>query len=229
MQIDAQALGVVIDRREILRDVALSCPPGHMSALVGPSGSGKTTLLHCLGLLQQPTTGQVLVDGRDTTSWSSAQRRAFWRDHAAFVLQDYGVMNEESVAFNVTMALSVLGRRAVGDRRKLEEALEITGLGGRGDDLASHLSGGEKQRLGVARAIYKDARCIFVDEPTASLDEANRRRVIALFAERAAQGCTVVVASHDDEMIAACSDRYDILAPRRAEAPRHDREILDIP
>lgn len=137
--------------------------------LAGPSGSGKTTLLHCLGLLQQPTSGQVLVGGRDATSWSASQRRAFWRDHAAFVLQDYGVMNEESVAFNVTMAMSVLGRRAVGDRRRLAQALALTGhLEGRGDDLAAHLSGGEKQRLGVARAIYKDARCIFVDEPTAS-------------------------------------------------------------
>ena len=144
-------------------------------------------------------------------------------------------MNEESVAFNVTMAMSVLGRRAVGDRRRLARALDLTGLEGRGDDLAAHLSGGEKQRLGVARAIYKDARCIFVDEPTASLDEANRRRVIGLFAERAAQGCTVIVASHDDEMIAACSERYDIAAPARTgrphpvDVPRPARESLDIP
>lgn len=227
MQIDAENLTIVIDGREIVSQATLTCRPGHMTALVGPSGSGKTTLLHCLGLLQQPTSGRIAVDGQDATSWSSAKRRSFWREHAAFVLQDYGVMTEESVAFNVTMAMSVLGRRAVGDPPRLEHALEATGLAGRNRDLAAHLSGGEKQRLGVARAIYKNAQCIFVDEPTASLDEGNRRKVIDMFATRAAQGCTVVVASHDDDMIAACTDAYHlteahISSDERANDPRLD-------
>jgi len=210
MQIDATNVTVNIDGRHIVNQANLTCPPGHMTALVGPSGSGKTTLLHCLGLLQTPTTGRVLVDGQDTTPWSSARRRGFWRDSAAFVLQDYGVMIEESVEFNITMAMSVWGRRTVGDKQRLQNALEATGLSGRGRDLAAHLSGGEKQRLGVARAIYKNAQCIFVDEPTASLDDDNRRKVIDMFTERANQGCTVVIASHDDDMIAACTHSYSL-------------------
>ncbi len=211
MNIAAEDVTVIIDGREIVHRACLDCTPGNMTALVGPSGSGKTTLLHCLGLLQLPTSGRVLVDGRDTTAWKPRQRRRFWKEHSAFVLQDYGVMEEESVAFNVTMASSVFGSRVSGDRRRLKAALEETGLSGRDGELAARLSGGEKQRLSVARAIYKNARVVFVDEPTASLDDGNRAKVIELFASLARQGCVVVVSTHDDGMINACDVRYSLL------------------
>jgi len=211
MNIEADDVTVVIDGREIVHGACLVCSPGTMTALVGPSGSGKTTLLHCLGLLQRPTSGRVLVDGTDTTGWKSWQRRRFWKVHSAFVLQDYGVMEEESVAFNVTMASSVFGSRVVGDHRRLQAALEETGLSGRDGELAAHLSGGEKQRLSIARAIYKNAQVVFVDEPTASLDDGNRAKVIELFASLARQGCVVVVATHDAEMIDACNVQYALL------------------
>lgn len=210
MTIAADDVTVVIDGREIVHGASLVCSPGTMTALVGPSGSGKTTLLHCLGLLQRPTGGRVLVDGRDTTGWTSGRRRRFWKDHGAFVLQEYGVMEEESVAFNVTLAASLFGSRVLGDRQRLQAALGETGLSGRDGELAAHLSGGEKQRLSIARAIYKHARVIFVDEPTASLDAGNRANVIELFASRARQGCVVVVATHDAEMIDACHMQYSL-------------------
>jgi putative ABC transport system ATP-binding protein len=210
MNIEANDVTVVIDGREIVHRACLACTPGTMTALVGPSGSGKTTLLHCLGLLQRPTSGRVLVDGTDTTGWKSRQRRRFWKAHSAFVLQDYGVMEEESVAFNVTMASSAFGSRVLGDHRRLQAALEETGLSGRDGEVAAHLSGGEKQRLSIARAIYKSARAIFVDEPTASLDEGNRAKLIELFASLARQGCVVVVATHDAGMIDACDVRYSL-------------------
>ena len=221
MDIEAQDVTVVIDGREVVRTASLACRAGTMTALVGPSGSGKTTLLHCLGLLQVPTHGRVLVDGTDTTGWRPARRRRFWQDSAAFVLQDSGVMEEESVAFNVMMRASILRNRPTGDRQRLLAALSQTGLEGREAELAAHLSGGEKQRLGVARAIYKDARIIFVDEPTASLDDANRDTVIELFAARARDGCTVVVATHDNIVIEACDARYALRLT--AEADLRDR------
>jgi putative ABC transport system ATP-binding protein len=210
MNIAADDVNVVIDGREIVHGASLVCYPGTMTALVGPSGSGKTTLLHCMGLLQLPTSGRVLVDGADTTGWKPRQRRLFWKAHSAFVLQDYGVMEEEPVAFNVTMASSVFGSRVSGDRRRLKAALEETGLSGRDGEPAAHLSGGEKQRLSIARAIYKDARVVFVDEPTASLDDGNRARVIELFASLARQGRVVVVATHDAEMMDVCDVRYSL-------------------
>lgn len=212
MRITAESLSVVIDQRPVVTDVDLTCAAGATTALVGPSGSGKTTLLHALGLLVRPTSGRVLVDGMDTTQWNARRRRRFWSDNVSFVLQDYGVMEEESVAFNVTMRASVLTGTVRADRQRLEETLELTGLAGREDEPASHLSGGEKQRLAVARAVYKDASVVLVDEPTASLDAANRSHVIDLFTGLARRGCVVVVATHDDEMMAACDRRFPVHA-----------------
>ncbi|TDB82181.1 ABC transporter ATP-binding protein [Micromonospora sp. KC721] len=219
MLVEAEDVSVAIGGRQVLDGECVRCEPGTMTALVGPSGSGKTTLLHCLGLLLLVNRGRILIDGKDVTRYGSAARRRFWRDHVAFVLQDYGIMDEESVAFNVTMQSSLLGRRATGDGKRFVQVLEQTGLAGRQDEVASHLSGGEKQRLALARAIYKRAAVVFVDEPTASLDAANRRKVIALFAELAASGCTVIVSTHDSEMIDACGSRQEIGSGRTAPYP----------
>lgn len=210
MLVEAQGVSVAIGGRPVLDDESVGCEPGVMTALVGPSGCGKTTLLHCLGLLLPVDQGRISIGGDDLTESSAKARRRFWRDHAAFVLQDYGIMDQETVAFNVSMQASILGRRVTGDLERLARALERTGLEGRDDELASHLSGGEKQRLALARAIYKDAKVLFVDEPTASLDAANRRMVIDLFADFAARGCTVVVSTHDPELIAACEARHGV-------------------
>lgn len=212
--ISAVDLGMRIDGQDVLVGESLECGSATMTALVGPSGCGKTTLLHCLGLLQRPSSGQVLIDGTDTGDWGASRIRRFWRDHAAFVIQDYGIVDDESVAYNVTMAASVFTNRVRGNRDRWEGALERVGLAGRGDDAAAHLSGGEKKRLAIARAIYKDAKVILIDEPTASLDATNRRRVIELFAERADAGCTMIVATHDEEMMAACAVRYSVGAAR---------------
>ncbi|WP_100331035.1 ABC transporter ATP-binding protein [Bacillus xiapuensis] len=210
MLIEAQNISAAIGGRLVLDGESVQCKPGIMTALVGASGSGKTTLLHCLGLLLPVNKGSILIDGNDVTRCGTASRRRFWRDHAAFVLQDYGIMDEESVAFNVTMKASIIGRRVSGNKERLLHSLDQTGLKGRENELAGHLSGGEKQRLALSRAIYKDAHILFVDEPTASLDATNRRMVIALLADFAARGRTVIVSTHDSEMIAACGAMHQI-------------------
>ena len=230
MRVEAHDLTVRIDGRDVVSSASLTCNPGTMTALVGPSGSGKTTLLHCLGLLQAPTTGRVLLDGADATGWKPSRRRRFWKDQAAFVLQDHGVMEEESVAFNITMSASPFSSRVRGDHRRMRSALDEVGLSGRESELASHLSGGEKQRLSIARAIYKDAQVIYVDEPTASLDEDNRAKVIDLFASRARHGCTVVVSTHDDEMTNACTARHSLRQPlANRDGTSHQRPVDDLP
>ncbi|AFM00408.1 ABC-type antimicrobial peptide transport system, ATPase component [Desulfitobacterium dehalogenans ATCC 51507] len=210
MLIEAQDISVAIGGRLVLDGESLRCKPGIMTALVGASGSGKTTLLHCLGLLLPVDKGSILIDGKDVTRYGTAARRRFWRDHAAFVLQDYGIMDEESVAFNITMQASVIGRRVSGNKEQLIQSLEQTGLKGRENELAGHLSGGEKQRLALSRAIYKDADILFVDEPTASLDATNRRMVIELLEDFAVRGRTVIVSTHDSEMIDACSAIHQV-------------------
>lgn len=208
--IEAHDISVAIGGKIVLDGETIRCTPGKMTALIGPSGCGKTTLLHCLGLLLPVGKGRILFNGKDVTKYSAASRRKFWRDHSAFILQDYGIMDEESVAFNVTMKSDILGRHFKGSQEKLVQALEQTGLQNRENELASHLSGGEKQRLALARAIYKDAEIIFADEPTASLDAANRQKIIDLFIAFAKHGRTVIVSTHDSEMINACDTRYEV-------------------
>ncbi|WP_245605542.1 ABC transporter ATP-binding protein [Thermicanus aegyptius] len=195
----------------MIEGASLICAPGTMTALIGPSGAGKTTLLHLLGLLLRPTGGRVLVDGKDTTGWGARQRRLFWKNHAAFILQDYGVIEEESVAFNVTMTSSLFGSRVRGDQERMKAALAATGLSGREREPAARLSGGEKRRLGIARALYKDAQVIFADEPTASLDDVNSKRVIELLVSLARQGRAVVVATHDDGVVRASDAQYSLV------------------
>ncbi len=208
MLVQAEKISVTIAGRPVLEDEFVRCEPGSLTALVGPSGCGKTTLLNCLGLLLPANGGRILMDGKDVSQDGPAARRRFWRDHAAFVLQDYGIMEQESVAFNVTMRSVALGRRSHRTDERLHQILEHTGLAGRQDETASHLSGGEKQRLAVARAMYKQASVLFVDEPTASLDAVNRRTIIDLFTQFAADHGTVIVSTHDVEMIEACGSRH---------------------
>lgn len=204
MLIEGIGISVRLDGRDIVTDESVRCAGGSMTALVGPSGSGKTTLLHALGLLVPISRGRIVADGVDVGGYDDRRRRRFWRDHAAFVLQDYGIIDDETVGFNVAMR----GGRSAGVAPRVHEALDRTGLGGRAHETASHLSGGEKQRLAIARAIARRAQVVFVDEPTASLDAANRRAVIELFRSMSGQGATVVVATHDDEMIDACDERH---------------------
>lgn len=208
--VECDDLTVRIAGRTILEHVNLHIPQGSMIALTGPSGCGKTTLLHTLGLLQQADGGRLIIDHEDVTHASSGRRRRFWHDTASFILQDYGIMDEESVEFNVSMQLGPFGQRAGGDRRRIHEALRATGLAKRIQEPASHLSGGEKQRLGIARAIYKNASVIFADEPTASLDARNRQIVIDLLRRRTGEGTTIVLATHDPVLMSVCDRNYPV-------------------
>lgn len=151
MVIIGENLGVDISGRTIFKSVDIRIESGTSMAIVGASGSGKTTLLNCLGLLIRPTHGKVVIDGRVMSNASQGGVLRFWRNSAAFVYQDSGVIDEETVGYNVS-----LSRKAEKhDTASLESALEKVGLGGRLQERAITLSGGEKQRLGIARAIYR--------------------------------------------------------------------------
>lgn len=191
-----------IQGNKIFEDFNLKIDEPQMVALAGSSGSGKTTLLNCLGLILKATSGSIIVDGEEASSWSDRRRLAFWRDRASFIYQDYGIIEEESVEYNVCLNVKKLSDP------NLFKALERVGISHLAKTSAVKLSGGEKQRLGIARAIYKKADLIFADEPTASLDLLNRQRVLGYLQEQVNSGSIVLVATHDEELMAHCDSVF---------------------
>ena len=207
MLIETKGLSMEIQGRRLFEDISLSIEPGTSLAIIGPSGSGKTTLLNCLGLIQKPTSGSIWMDGRDFSAHKRRDVLEFWKKYASFIYQDSGVIEEESIRYNVCLKRGISKGATA---RDVTAALGMVGLDGRENEKAAILSGGEKQRLGVARAIYKRASVIFADEPTASLDEKNRMLVKRLLLERTERGCSVIIATHDLALAHACSQVLDL-------------------
>lgn len=204
MSIVAQNVKYSISGREILHGVSAVCEPGSLIVLSGPSGCGKTTFLGILGLLTLPTSGTVNV-GHEK-KWNARRRRLFWRDEAAFIWQDYGIIGEETVAYNVTLRHHLSSEQ----KDRLEELLKTVGLGERSSQKAAVLSGGEQQRVGIARALWKKAHYIFADEPTASLDAVNRKSVYQLLRSATDKGACVIAATHDADLIALADQNVDL-------------------
>lgn len=198
MKIKLQNASVSINGKKIFSNISYKMQSGEMVALIGRSGCGKTTLLNCLGLIQPIENGRILIDGVDTGKWKDKDKTNFWHKYAAYIYQDYGIIEEESIAYNVTLDKSKIGKPEV------EALLKKIGLGGRANEQAVVLSGGEKQRIGIARAIFKNASIIYSDEPTASLDFANREIVVNLLKECASNGAIVIIATHDERMANEC-------------------------
>ena len=209
MSIIASHISYSIGHNTILSDISLNAQSGDFIALTGPSGCGKTTLLSILGLLIRPEKGEVKINHRG--SWSAENGRSFWRDRAAFIYQDYGVIDDESIAYNITLSHSkkVLNP-STPTGAKLHKILGSVGLDKMATLKAAVLSGGEKQRVGIARALWKDAKYIFADEPTASLDLANKELLLGLLQEATRNGSCVIVATHDDFLIQHCTKHLDL-------------------
>lgn len=200
---------LVVDRltksfgpRTLWRDLSFTADAGDVVALTGPSGSGKSTLLNCIGLLEPPTSGRVEVEGRDITRLRAGGARRFRRDSLGYLFQSYALVENASALANLEIAVG--GRRRA-SRADLEDALEQVGLGGRGREPVYRLSGGEQQRVALARLLVRRPRVVLADEPTGSLDADNGRMVVESLREMAKGGCAVVVATHDPEVAAAGS------------------------
>lgn len=198
MIIKTQKIGIEISGKTIFSNISLAINPNEMIAITGPSGSGKTTLLNCLGLIQSVNSGDILIENQNASKWNEKEKTSFWKDKAAFIYQDYGIIEDENISYNVTL------NKQQAKAKIVEEILHTVGLGGRGQEMAAVLSGGEKQRLGVARAIYKKASIIYADEPTASLDQMNREVIINLLRKCSENGASVIIATHDERLVSVC-------------------------
>lgn len=192
-------------RVHALEDVTLTVPRGAFLAVTGPSGGGKTTLLTLLAALDRPTSGTVRFDDRDLRRASEGERSRV-RRRLGIVFQHAPMIRGLPLWENVTYPLVPRGVRTAQRRKAGAALLERVGIAGREDARPEELSGGERQRVGVARALVADPEALVADEPTSDLDEESAAVVNALFREIHAAGKTVVVASHDQALLALATD-----------------------
>lgn len=192
---------------QVLKNIDLCIEKGEIVSIVGPSGAGKTTLLQILGTLDKPDSGSVVVDGIETNKLSANKLSEFRNKHLGFVFQFHQLLPEFTAIENIMIPAYIAGMKPKEARNRAEELLEFMGLSDRATHKPNELSGGEKQRVAVARALMNNPAVILADEPSGSLDTKNKEELHKLFFElRDKFGQTFVIVTHD-ETLATLTDR----------------------
>ncbi|MBQ8452480.1 MAG: ABC transporter ATP-binding protein [Prevotella sp.] len=192
---------------QVLKGIDLHIDRGEVVSIVGPSGAGKTTLLQIIGTLDRPDTGSVCVDGIDTTTLSAKKLADFRNRHLGFVFQFHQLLPEFTAVENIMIPAFIAGKGQREARQRADELLQFMGLSDRADHKPAELSGGEKQRVAVARALVNNPAVILADEPSGSLDSKNKAELHQLFFDlRDRFGQTFVIVTHD-EGLATITDR----------------------
>lgn len=216
------------DRLEVLRGVDLDVNAGEILSIVGASGAGKTTLLQILGTLERPDSGSVTYDGTDVLAMGQRQLARFRNRHIGFVFQFHQLLPEFTMLENVAMPALIGGESRAEAFRRATDLIGYLGLADRASHRPTQLSGGERQRAAVARSLINNPSVILADEPSGSLDSANRRELYDLFFRlRDERGHTFVIVTHD-ESLAARSNRVihiadGIISPESKSAPLNRR------
>jgi lipoprotein-releasing system ATP-binding protein len=192
---------------EVLKGVSLDIRGGEIVSIVGPSGSGKSTLLHILGTLDLPDSGSIRLDGKDLQDMRARELAAFRNHNIGFVFQFHHLLPEFSALENVCVPGWIAGKSKADIEKRAIDLLAMLGLSGRADNKPQQLSGGEQQRVAVARALINQPKIVFADEPSGNLDSANARELHDLFFRlRKEFNQTFLIVTHNEEL-AAMSDR----------------------
>ena len=192
---------------QVLKGIDLRIEKGEIVSIVGPSGAGKTTLLQILGTLDKPDSGSVVADGIETSTLSTNKLSEFRNTHLGFVFQFHQLLPEFTAIENIMIPAYIAGMKPKEARSRAEELLAFMGLSDRATHKPNELSGGEKQRVAVARALMNNPAVILADEPSGSLDSKNKEELHKLFFElRYKFGQTFVIVTHD-ETLATLTDR----------------------
>ncbi|HZK05267.1 MAG TPA: ABC transporter ATP-binding protein [Actinomycetaceae bacterium] len=201
-------------RREVLTEFDFELKAGEMVAVTGPSGSGKSTLLNLVGLLERPDRGQVRLFGADAPMPRTARSTRYLRHHFGYLFQNFALVEDATVEQNLEIALAYVHRRSP-RKNLIREALEQVGLGGSENQKAFTLSGGEQQRVAIARLLLKPCDIILADEPTGALDPDNRDSVLGLLRELNQRGKSILIATHDPAVENSCVRTVHLDSPRR--------------
>ncbi|WP_394982085.1 ABC transporter ATP-binding protein [Scardovia wiggsiae] len=207
MLLDLSHISKIYGDLHAVDDISLSVPRGQWLAIVGSSGSGKTTLMNIIGCLDSPSEGSVALDGRSLEDLNQSQLADVRKNVIGLVFQKFYLVPHLTAVENVMVAQYY---HSVVDEKQAMEALERVGLKERAHHLPRELSGGEQQRVCIARALINDPELILADEPTGNLDESNEKVVLELFRRLNAQGTTVIVVTHD-ALVASCAQREIML------------------
>ncbi len=191
------------ERVTALRGVSFDVDAGEHVAIVGPSGCGKSTLLNLLGVIDRPSSGTVSIGGQRVDRLPDAQATEFRLRRIGFVFQRFYLMQALSAMENVELPLSEVGLKGAARRARARDLLDYVGLGARGQHRPSQLSGGEQQRVAIARALANSPTLLLADEPTGELDARTGAEMIGLFARLNADGTTIIVVTHDEDLASA--------------------------
>ena len=187
-------------RVEALSGVSLDVEPGEWVSVIGPSGSGKSTLMNLLGLLDRPTSGSYVLDGREVSGLKGGELARARRELIGFVFQSYNLLPRQSARKNVELPLVYAGTRGPERRKRALAALEQVELSDRAAHKPPELSGGQKQRVAIARALVGRPAMLLADEPTGNLDTKSGKGILELFGDLNAAGVTLIVVTHDPEV-----------------------------
>ncbi|MFF2728126.1 MULTISPECIES: ATP-binding cassette domain-containing protein [unclassified Streptomyces] len=202
--IDIKNLSKSFGARTVWSDISFTVNGGEMLALIGPSGSGKSTLLNCLGLLERPDKGEICYEGKDITRFGRRDIRRYRRDTLGYLFQHYALIETATVQENLEVVTKLRRSSQRPANTSLAEVLDRVGLTGREEEKISHLSGGEQQRVALARLMIQQPTVVLADEPTGALDDANSTMVIDILEGMSKSGCSVVIATHDDSVRSRC-------------------------
>jgi putative ABC transport system ATP-binding protein len=184
---------------QVLKGIDFVANEGEWISIMGRSGAGKSTFMYQMSLLDDPTSGEVLLFGRDTHNMTADEKTVLRLNELGYVFQDYALLPDLTAIENVAVPLMMQGKSKKDAYIKARTALERVGLAHRVDNLPSQLSGGEQQRTSIARALAHEPKVLFADEPTANLDNESSRTVMSLFNEVHEQGQTIIMVTHEEE------------------------------
>lgn len=189
---------------QVLKGVSLDIHSGEFVAIMGKSGAGKSTLMYQMSLLDHPTSGQIVIDNQEVTLLSHDERTKFRLDNLGYIFQDYALVPELTAVENIMVPLLMQGKSESEAKTIALASLEKIGLAHRENNLPSQLSGGEQQRVSIARAVAHNPKILFADEPTANLDSESSKAVIDIFRGLHAAGQTIVMVTHEPEYTTYC-------------------------